>query len=69
MSGVDPVGSVSEQIDALFLGQAIKLAEAGVFSVTANPRVGCIIVRAGEVLGRGAHLRAGDARAQMRTAP
>ena len=64
MSAADPAGSVTEQIDALFLRQAIKLAEAGMFSVTANPRVGCIIVRDGAVLGRGAHLRAGDAHAE-----
>jgi len=60
-----PAGeSLVSKIDALFLARAIELAEAGVFSVTANPRVGCIIVRDGEILGRGAHLRAGDAHAE-----
>ena len=58
--------SVQQQIDRLFLSQTIELAQRGVFSVTANPRVGCLIVRDGRVIGRGAHLRAGDAHAEVR---
>lgn len=39
--------------DALWLARAVELAERGLFSVTENPRVGCILVRDGQVLGRG----------------
>ncbi len=39
--------------DRLWLARAVELAERGLFSVTENPRVGCLIVRDGKVLGRG----------------
>ena len=64
MNGASSVDPLAAKIDKLFLARAIELAEAGVFSVTANPRVGCLIVRDGEILGRGAHLRAGEAHAE-----
>ncbi len=54
-----------DAIDRLFLERAVALAERGMFSVTANPRVGCIIVKDGRVLGRGAHLRAGEGHAEV----
>src|SRR5690606_6025649 len=40
-------------------------AERGLYSCTPNPRVGCLIVRDGVVLGRGAHLRAGEGHAEV----
>lgn len=56
---------MSRESDVLFLKAAIELAERGLFSCTPNPRVGCLIVRDGVVLGRGAHLRAGEAHAEV----
>ncbi len=56
---------VSRDSDELFLRAAIELAERGLFSCTPNPRVGCLIVRDGRVLGRGAHLRAGEGHAEV----
>ena len=35
------------------------------FSVTANPRVGCVLVNKGALLGSGAHLRSGTAHAEV----
>jgi diaminohydroxyphosphoribosylaminopyrimidine deaminase/5-amino-6-(5-phosphoribosylamino)uracil reductase len=35
------------------------------YSCTPNPRVGCILVRGGEVLGRGWHIRAGEGHAEV----
>jgi diaminohydroxyphosphoribosylaminopyrimidine deaminase / 5-amino-6-(5-phosphoribosylamino)uracil reductase len=51
--------------DRLFLLAAVELAERGLYSCTPNPRVGCVIVRDGVVVGRGAHLRAGEPHAEV----
>lgn len=56
---------MSDDADVLFLRAAVELAEQGLFSTTPNPRVGCLIVRDGRVLGRGAHLRAGEGHAEV----
>ncbi|MCC6533088.1 MAG: bifunctional diaminohydroxyphosphoribosylaminopyrimidine deaminase/5-amino-6-(5-phosphoribosylamino)uracil reductase RibD [Burkholderiales bacterium] len=45
--------------------RALELAERGMFTATPNPRVGCVIVRAGQVLGEGWHERAGEAHAEI----
>jgi diaminohydroxyphosphoribosylaminopyrimidine deaminase/5-amino-6-(5-phosphoribosylamino)uracil reductase len=57
--------TMSRDLDRLFLEAAVQLAERGLFSCTPNPRVGCLIVRDGVVLGRGAHLRTGEGHAEV----
>lgn len=47
------------------MAQALRLAERGLYSTTPNPRVGCIIVKAGKVVGEGWHERAGEAHAEV----
>ena len=44
---------------------ALKLAQRGVGSVEPNPVVGCIIVKAGRVVGKGWHKRFGAAHAEI----
>lgn len=56
---------MSAATDRLFLEAAVALAEQGLYSATPNPRVGCVIVRDGVVVGRGAHLRAGGPHAEV----
>jgi len=56
---------MGQESDLLFLRAAIELAKEGIFSCAPNPRVGCLIVRDGKVLGRGAHLRTGEAHAEV----
>ena len=51
--------------DHLFLRAAVELARRGEFSTAPNPRVGCIVVRDGEVLGRGWHVRHGEGHAEV----
>jgi diaminohydroxyphosphoribosylaminopyrimidine deaminase/5-amino-6-(5-phosphoribosylamino)uracil reductase len=51
--------------DVLFLKAAVALAARGMNSTTPNPRVGCLIVRGGEVLGRGWHVRPGEGHAEV----
>ena len=52
------------EVDRLFLRRAIELAERGLYSTTPNPRVGCVIVRNGRVIGRGWHIRSGERHAE-----
>lgn len=47
-----------------FMQRAIDLANS-VLSATPNPRVGCVIVRDGQVVGEGLHRRAGEAHAEI----
>lgn len=51
--------------DLLYLHSTLELAAHGMYSCTPNPRVGCIIVRNGQVLGRGWHIRAGEGHAEV----
>ena len=51
--------------DLLYLRSAVELAEHGACSCTPNPRVGCLVVSDGRVLGRGFHARAGEGHAEV----
>ena len=50
--------------DGAHMRRALELAERGLFTTTPNPRVGCVIVKDGAILGEGWHERAGDAHAE-----
>jgi len=45
--------------------KALKLANKGLFTTTANPRVGCVLVSRGHVVGTGYHKRVGQAHAEV----
>jgi diaminohydroxyphosphoribosylaminopyrimidine deaminase/5-amino-6-(5-phosphoribosylamino)uracil reductase len=45
--------------------RAIELAERGLYTTDPNPRVGCVLVRDGEVVGEGWHVRAGEPHAEV----
>lgn len=47
------------------MARALELAEKGRFSTSPNPMVGCVIVKGGEVIGEGFHLRAGEPHAEI----
>ncbi len=44
---------------------ALKLAEKGIGSVEPNPAVGCLIVKAGQVIGKGYHKKFGGPHAEV----
>jgi diaminohydroxyphosphoribosylaminopyrimidine deaminase/5-amino-6-(5-phosphoribosylamino)uracil reductase len=48
-----------------FMGQALELAGRGLYTTTPNPRVGCVIVRDGAVVGTGWHEKAGMPHAEV----
>lgn len=47
------------------MARALELARKGVYSTHPNPRVGCVIVRDGVVIGEGWHVRAGEPHAEV----
>jgi diaminohydroxyphosphoribosylaminopyrimidine deaminase/5-amino-6-(5-phosphoribosylamino)uracil reductase len=51
--------------DHMHMARALQLAAHGLFTTTPNPRVGCVIVRDGTVVGEGWHLRAGEPHAEV----
>lgn len=48
-----------------FMAAAIGLARRGLYSSRPNPRVGCVLVRDGRLIGEGWHIRAGEGHAEV----
>ncbi len=51
--------------DARWMAEALRLAERGLYGTSPNPRVGCVLVRDGKVVGRGWHQKAGEPHAEV----
>lgn len=51
--------------DHIFMTRALGLAEQGLYTTMPNPRVGCVIVKNNEIVGEGAHLKAGEPHAEV----
>ncbi|HSG19244.1 MAG TPA: bifunctional diaminohydroxyphosphoribosylaminopyrimidine deaminase/5-amino-6-(5-phosphoribosylamino)uracil reductase RibD, partial [Burkholderiaceae bacterium] len=51
--------------DMRHMQQALALAEKGLWTTTPNPRVGCVLVREGQVVGEGWHAKAGGPHAEV----
>jgi len=47
------------------MAQALHLAERGLYSTSPNPRVGCVLVKDGQLIGEGWHERAGEPHAEV----
>ncbi len=47
------------------MARALRLAERGLFTTSPNPRVGCVLVKDGRVVGEGWHERAGEPHAEV----
>jgi diaminohydroxyphosphoribosylaminopyrimidine deaminase/5-amino-6-(5-phosphoribosylamino)uracil reductase len=47
------------------MARALELAALGLYTTDPNPRVGCVLVRDGRVVGEGWHVRAGEAHAEV----
>ncbi len=48
-----------------YMARAIQLARRGLYTTDPNPRVGCVLVREGVIVGEGFHLRAGEGHAEV----
>jgi diaminohydroxyphosphoribosylaminopyrimidine deaminase/5-amino-6-(5-phosphoribosylamino)uracil reductase len=51
--------------DHAFMARALQLAAHGLYSTAPNPRVGCVLVKDGAVIGEGWHETAGQAHAEV----
>ncbi|HBI10283.1 MAG TPA: bifunctional diaminohydroxyphosphoribosylaminopyrimidine deaminase/5-amino-6-(5-phosphoribosylamino)uracil reductase RibD [Franconibacter pulveris] len=51
--------------DEIYMARALKLASRGRFTTHPNPNVGCVIVKDGDIVGEGFHLRAGEPHAEV----
>jgi len=51
--------------DHEFMSYALRLAEKGLFTTSPNPRVGCVVVNNGRIVGKGWHIRMGEPHAEI----
>ncbi|WP_078118747.1 bifunctional diaminohydroxyphosphoribosylaminopyrimidine deaminase/5-amino-6-(5-phosphoribosylamino)uracil reductase RibD [Thiosocius teredinicola] len=50
--------------DHRYMARALRLAERGLYTTDPNPRVGCVLVRDGRVVGEGWHRKTGEPHAE-----
>jgi len=53
------------ELDEFYMARALQLAERGLYTTEPNPRVGCVLVREGKIIGEGWHKRAGEGHAEV----
>ncbi len=58
-----PAGATAA--DYRYMARALALAERGRYTTHPNPRVGCVIVAKGQIVGEGWHMRAGEPHAEI----
>lgn len=51
--------------DHRYMARALVLARKGLYSTMPNPRVGCVLVDSGTIVGEGWHVRAGEGHAEV----
>ena len=51
--------------DAQFMVRAIQLAKRGLYTTDPNPRVGCVLVKDGRIIGEGWHKQTGLPHAEI----
>ncbi|VVN87941.1 bifunctional diaminohydroxyphosphoribosylaminopyrimidine deaminase/5-amino-6-(5-phosphoribosylamino)uracil reductase RibD [Pseudomonas fluorescens] len=59
------ISSEQAVLDAHYMARALKLARKGLYTTHPNPRVGCVIVRDGQIVGEGWHVRTGEPHAEV----
>jgi len=52
-------------VDHGMMARALQLAERGLWTTSPNPRVGCVLVREGKIVGEGWHEWAGEPHAEV----
>ncbi|GIX22507.1 MAG: riboflavin biosynthesis protein RibD [Gammaproteobacteria bacterium] len=57
-------GPAFDAADHAHMARALQLAARGLYGTDPNPRVGCVLVRDGRIVGEGWHARAGAAHAE-----
>lgn len=57
--------TAQDQQDTHFMARAFYLARKGLYTTKPNPRVGCVLVKDGRIIGEGWHQYAGQAHAEL----
>lgn len=57
--------ALAESMHIEYMARAIGLAKQGLYTTDPNPRVGCVIVKDGKVVGEGFHRKAGEGHAEV----
>jgi len=52
-------------VDHGMMARALQLAERALWTTSPNPRVGCVVLRDGEIVGEGWHEKAGEPHAEV----
>ncbi len=56
---------MADRQDYHYMALALTLAARGLYTTEPNPRVGCVLVKHGQIVGQGWHKRAGEAHAEV----
>ena len=64
IQGAASQGDPMAEQDRVHMARALELAARGMYTTDPNPRVGCVIVREGRVIGEAWHARAGEPHAE-----
>ncbi|MGI9282893.1 MAG: bifunctional diaminohydroxyphosphoribosylaminopyrimidine deaminase/5-amino-6-(5-phosphoribosylamino)uracil reductase RibD [Endozoicomonas sp.] len=56
---------MASAIDHEMMSRALQLARKGLYTTMPNPRVGCVIMKDGEIVGEGFHERSGESHAEV----
>jgi diaminohydroxyphosphoribosylaminopyrimidine deaminase/5-amino-6-(5-phosphoribosylamino)uracil reductase len=64
-SPTSPSLSSAGTADDRYMARALELAARGLYTTDPNPRVGCVLVQGGAVVGEGWHHRAGEPHAEV----
>jgi diaminohydroxyphosphoribosylaminopyrimidine deaminase / 5-amino-6-(5-phosphoribosylamino)uracil reductase len=59
------MSAATQARDESYMARALELAARGLYTTDPNPRVGCVLVQEGTVIGEGWHARAGEAHAEV----
>jgi diaminohydroxyphosphoribosylaminopyrimidine deaminase/5-amino-6-(5-phosphoribosylamino)uracil reductase len=51
--------------DNFYMARALQLAKLGRYTTDPNPRVGCVLVKNGQIIGEGWHEKAGEGHAEV----
>lgn len=65
IDSLDRTNSEQAINDRIHMAEAIQLARRGLYTTSPNPRVGCVFVRDGQIIGRGWHQWAGHEHAEI----
>jgi diaminohydroxyphosphoribosylaminopyrimidine deaminase/5-amino-6-(5-phosphoribosylamino)uracil reductase len=57
--------TLQQTLDGSMMSRALELARKGLYTTTPNPRVGCVVVNDGKVVGEGWHRKAGGPHAEV----